>query len=157
MADRTRVVPVTLCFVRAAGKLLLVRVDRSKPHFGGYLNGLGGHVAPGEDLRESARRELREESGLDVPGLALRGVLHEVGLASSDRLVFIFVGDLPAAAPLRGSREGEVGWFETAALPWDELVPDLVEFLPRMLESDELLFMTVAYKGDEGAYSFTIS
>ena len=88
---------------------------------------------------------------------ALRGVLHEVGLASSDRLVFIFVGDLPAPAPLCGSGEGEVGWFDAAALPWDELVPDLVDFLPRMLESDEMLFMTVSYKGDEGAYSFAIS
>lgn len=156
MADRTQVVPVTLCFVRSPGKLLLIRVDPTKPHFGGCLNGLGGHVAPGEDVREAARREVREESGLDLPALELRGILHEIGLAPSDRLVFVFVADLPRAARPRASREGAVAWFELDALPWSELVPDLVEFLPRILASDELLFMTVEYGAHEGAYRFAI-
>lgn len=157
MSDRTVAAPVTLVFVRARGRLLLLRVRAGKP-FGGLLNGLGGHVHPGEDVRQAALREVQEESGLTIGDVSLRLVLHEVGLVKADRMVFVFTAELDEAYPPTQSAEGEVGWYGLDSLPWVELVPDLREILPRVLAARDVLFGTVEFdrEGDEGAYRLTI-
>ena len=156
MSDRTVAAPVTLCFVQARGRLLLLRVAAGKP-FGGLLNGLGGHVHPGEDIRQAARREVLEESGLTVPELLLQAVLHEVGLVQSDRLVFVFTARLDEPYPPTQSPEGEVGWFALDSPPWQELGPDLREILPAVLTARGVLFGTVEFDGSgAGAYRLTI-
>jgi ADP-ribose pyrophosphatase YjhB (NUDIX family) len=50
--------------VDAAGRLLLAR--RSSPVFDGYWDIPGGFLGEGEDPLDALRRELREETGLDI-------------------------------------------------------------------------------------------
>ena len=151
MADRTRVVPVTLCFVRSRGKLLLIRTGAHKPIFAGLWNGLGGHVEPGEDIRAAVCREVQEEAGIELPNPILRAVLHETGLAGHDRMVFVFTAELPRLLRPRASDEGEVAWFDSETLDWHSLVPDLRELLPAVLTSERVLFGTVHSAGHPAA------
>ena len=46
------------------GKVLIAR--RSKAPFKGVWSLPGGHVEPGESLRDAARRELKEETGIEA-------------------------------------------------------------------------------------------
>ena len=69
--DRHTARPVTLAFVLSGGDVLLKRHAPDSDRFPGCWNGLGGHVEPEEDVRAAARREVREESGLDVADLVL--------------------------------------------------------------------------------------
>jgi 8-oxo-dGTP diphosphatase len=57
---------VVLLTVRA-GELLVALVQRAHEPFAGSWALPGGFLDAGEDLAEGARRELREETGLDVP------------------------------------------------------------------------------------------
>jgi 8-oxo-dGTP diphosphatase len=46
----------------------VVLVRKNRPVWqSGYLNGVGGHIEPGETPEHAMRREFQEEAGLDVP------------------------------------------------------------------------------------------
>ncbi|MDA1279192.1 MAG: NUDIX domain-containing protein [Chloroflexi bacterium] len=76
------------------GKILLLRYERGEETL--YLFPGGGHE-PGETLAENARREVLEETGLDVDVGRLLAV-HEhqpsKGIAIPDDIRSIYVGDV---------------------------------------------------------------
>jgi len=55
-------------------RVLLIRKNRPAWQ-AGKLNGIGGKIEPGETPREAARREFREETGLDLPESAFTHLL----------------------------------------------------------------------------------
>jgi 8-oxo-dGTP pyrophosphatase MutT (NUDIX family) len=62
---------MTLSFLQEDGRVLLAMKKRG---FGeGRWNGYGGKVKEGETIEQAARREILEESGLQVTGLEKRG------------------------------------------------------------------------------------
>jgi ADP-ribose pyrophosphatase YjhB (NUDIX family) len=108
-------------------------------------------VEPGEDVKSAARRELREESGLDVPDLRLAAVVHESG-GSHPTLVFVFVGESEKRT-LHPPRGLELAWHPRHALGELGLVPDLTALLPRVfapdrMRSNQTLFSTVLWQGE---------
>jgi len=152
MGDRVRAIPVTICFVRAGERWLLLRTAKNRPRFAGLWNGLGGHVQPREDIRACARREIREESGLDPERLELRGVMHESGLLGVAHLAFVFSAEVAATygeAPPREGPEGTLTWFRSEEIPFDEAVPDLRKILPRLLASREIFFGLQEFDGSD--------
>lgn len=118
-ASRYPVIPRTLCFVLNGDEVLLIKRSLHKRLFPGKVNGLGGHVEPGEDVLSSARRETLEESGLAVDDFWLAGVVHvEGGLGQAAALadgtlpgvmILVTVGSAPGR-DVRASEEGELIW-----------------------------------------------
>ena len=139
---------VAVSFVTCGEDVLLLRHPPDNDRFAGRWNGIGGHVEPGEGIRDAAIRELREETGLDVPGLVLRGVVHATGLLGRDHVVFVFRGctekrDVP-------SPEGfELRWQPIAELSSLPLVHDVAVLLPRALGAGDPFFVTEHYDGGD--------
>jgi 8-oxo-dGTP diphosphatase len=135
---RYRVVPRVLVFVRHAGRVLLMRRAPDRSVLPNLFNGLGGHVEAGEGLAEAARREVREEAGLEVREVRLAGLLHVTEGGARDG---VLVAVLTAEADLESvgdSPEGALRWVrpeEAAAL---DLVPDLPAILPRLWPAEPL-------------------
>ena len=131
--DRYTVMPRTLIFLTRGCEVLLLRGAPHKTLWAGLLNGVGGHLEPGEDVLRSACREVQEETGLLTPDLVLRGLVHVEGQPGRPGvLLFVYVGQAPAG-PLAPSAEGSLEWHTIEALPRDELVEDLPDLLPRLL------------------------
>lgn len=146
---RYTVVPRTLSFVVSSDDLLLLRGAPTKRLWANRLNGLGGHLEPGEDPRSGALREIREEAGLEPLNLALRALVHVSGQdANPGVLLFVFVGHTATRSTSR-SEEGSLEWHPLGALPWDEMVEDLPQLLPRLLLQPSQGILYGVYDMDE--------
>ena len=100
----------------------------------GYMDGhysiIGGHLEPGESLRQAAMRELQEEVGLNVSEQNLTFVHLMHHLNDSPRLQVFFLLNLGADEPKIMEPEScdDLRWFDLQALP-DNLVPYVREAL----------------------------
>ncbi|HSO27448.1 MAG TPA: 8-oxo-dGTP diphosphatase [Anaerolineales bacterium] len=107
----------TLCYVQRNGKTLMVhRVKKSDDMHLGKWNGLGGKFEPGETPEECARREIYEESGLEVRDLELKGFLTFPGFANEeDWYAFVFVAQADRDDVVEPP-EGYLEWVEDERL-----------------------------------------
>lgn len=107
----------TLCYVRNGEQTLMVhRVKKAQDMHLGKWNGLGGKLEPGETPEECARREIQEESGLEVKDLTWKGLLTFPGFANDeDWYAFVFVATV-VDGPLIDSPEGDLKWVDQTEL-----------------------------------------
>ncbi len=93
-------------------------------HYGKY-NGLGGKLDGDEDVATGMCREIREEAGIEVEELVLRGTISWPGFGKNeeDWFAFIFRIDRWSGTPLTGNHEGALEWIQLTRLPelnlWD--------------------------------------
>lgn len=139
---------VTLSFVTLDSCVLLLRHPDHGDRFAGQWNGVGGHVEEGECIRAAARRELREETGLDVPELVLRGVVHESGLLGNAHVLFVFTG-VSRQRDVRSPEGLELCWQPIAEIGALPLVHDTALLLERALGDGEPFFAVERYDGGD--------
>jgi len=131
--DRYHLVPRVLCFVTLGDEVLLLRGAPTKKIWPGKYNGLGGHVERGESVHAAAAREIREEAGIQVNDLRLRGVITiETGEPAGIGL-FVFTAAARGRA-ITPSAEGDLEWVPFHKIAERDLVEDLPALLPRVLQ-----------------------
>lgn len=94
--------------------LFLVRNKKNdKMHQQGVYLPIGGHVELGESLEEAAIREVKEESGINVHSVDLRGILYirSQNTGDYDVIMSIFTSSEFTGKPIAG-REGSFEWIE---------------------------------------------
>lgn len=151
----------TLCYVRSNGKTLMIhRTKKDNDIHADKWNGLGGKLESGETPQECAIREVREESGLIVKNLVMKGILtFPLFDAIQDWYAFVFVVD-DFAGKLIESPEGDLHWIDDEELYKLNLWEGDRVFLP-WLEGDrffsaKFLYHNGDYIGHEvDFYSFT--
>lgn len=137
----------TLCIVHKDSKILL---GMKKRDFGkGRWNGFGGKVKEGETIEESLRRETKEEAGIELgqlekiavmdfefggdPNLDSRRALDDSKKETEVIEVHLFkAGDF--SGELRESDEMRPQWFSVSEIPFDEMWPDDIFWMPLFLE-----------------------
>ncbi len=123
---------LTLCLVLNEGKILL---GMKKRGFGaGRWNGFGGKVEAGETIEEAAKREMQEECGVEIMEMEKVGI-HEFVFQSRPEEVLevhVFRVDTWTGEPSE-TEEMRPQWFTTDAIPYDEMWPDDIHWLPVFL------------------------
>ncbi|WAJ26606.1 NUDIX hydrolase [Antarcticirhabdus aurantiaca] len=109
------VLGVSACLL-ADGEVLLV--ERGRPPFAGKLSLPGGRVEFGESLADAIRREVREETGLDVADLGFLRFHEAIDVEAGIHVVIaVFAGHLPAGAqPLAGDDAAAIALHPIAVL-----------------------------------------
>ena len=119
--------------VMRRGRVLLGR--RRGSHGEGYYAAPGGHIEFGESFEQAARREAREETGLEIADLKLLSVGNYVFKRENGERHYIdvdFVCEAPAGEPRSAEPEKCDGW------DWyclDDLPQPLFVVTRRMIES----------------------
>lgn len=122
---------LTLCFVHAPPRILL---GMKKRGFGaGRWNGFGGKVADGESIEAAARREFREETGIEAGELQRCGTLtfHFLGDPEVLEVSVFRVADI-SGIPVE-TEEMCPQWFLESEIPYDEMWPDDRYWFPLFL------------------------
>lgn len=96
--------------------LLVHRVARSDDEQLGKYNGLGGKLLPGEDAAAGMRREIREEAGIEVTSMRLRGTVNWPGFNGRDVFGFVFLVTAFDGTPPPANDEGTLGWHDVETI-----------------------------------------
>jgi 8-oxo-dGTP diphosphatase len=100
-------------------QVLLIHRDKRPDdlHYGKY-NGLGGKVAPGEDVVACLHREIQEEAGIVCDAVLLRGTVSWPGFgkAGEDWFGFIFLVNAWHGRPFCDNPEGSLHWVDVDRL-----------------------------------------
>lgn len=131
LPNRYTVVARTLILLFDANRVLLQKGSDSKKIWAGFYNGLGGHIERGEDVISAARREVLEESGLQVNDLQINGVVMIDVEPEQGICLFVLSGrDLKGS--LSPSEEGGLEWVEINELHRYQCVEDLPMLIQRI-------------------------
>jgi len=129
----------TLLFLvkkNAAGDITHLCLAMKKRGFGeGRWNGVGGKVAENESVEGAARRETREEIGVEVSDLTKVAELaftfpHNI---SWNQLTHVFTAEQWKGEPTE-SEEMKPQWYSVDSLPFDNMWPDDPFWLPKIIE-----------------------
>ncbi len=135
----------TLCYAENNGRWLMMhRTKKKADENAGKWIGLGGHLQEDETPEECVRREVREEAGLELQNLRLRGILTFILPDWGNELTFLYSAEAEDL-PLPECREGELRW-----IPADQVM-DLPlwegdrAFLPLLTSRREVFSLKLVY------------
>lgn len=147
---RYQIIPRVLCFVLHGPDVLLLKGAPTKKIWPNKYNGLGGHLERREGPAAAARREIKEEAGLEVTELRLRGtVVIDTGETAGIGL-YVFTAQAASRAVV-ASGEGSLEWVpQNRVTEWD-LVEDLPTLLPHLFSLPPTAppFSAVYYYGEQ--------
>lgn len=114
------------------GKVLVQ--DRTKSWKG--LSFPGGHVEEGESFVDSAIREIKEETGLNIKNLQACGVIHWCNNKNYDRYIeFLYKTTDFSGELLSESEEGKVYWMLIEQIMRRDYTNNFDKYLPMFIES----------------------
>ena len=133
------------------GKVLLLKGASSKKIWADVWNGPGGHVERGETPVQAARRELREETGLEA-GTWMQAAEVVVDTGKEQGILFWVFKAQHLSGDLVASDEGELAWLSIEEALELDLVEDLYTLLPlvaKFRDSDKPLWGSYSYDADD--------
>jgi ADP-ribose pyrophosphatase len=125
---------ITYVTDKATNRLLMIEKKRGLGE--GYLNAPGGHIELEETAEEAARRETKEETGLEVSNLEYRGLLRfnfKEGIREIGYVYFTstFSGEL------KECDEARPFWQDLSDIPFDRMWEDDRLWVQRALDGEK--------------------
>ncbi len=133
-------IDTTVCFVRRGDEILL---GKKKVRFGaGLWNGFGGKIEKNETPVQAARRELKEESGIETEESSLKKCAlircHFPERNEFDHLLHIFITD-EFTGTEQESDEMFPAWHAINNLPYEEMWPSDRVWVPLVITEGKII------------------
>ena len=152
--NKPSILPLTLCMFYQHPRILL---GLKKRRFGtGRWNGFGGKLLEGETMEQSLVRELDEEVGLVPKDLEKRGIISfEFENDPVILEVHIYRCTQWDGEPIE-SEEMTPKWFSIDEIPYDQMWPDDIHWLPLFLEGKKFTGTFLFDKPSDATYTSKI-
>ena len=134
MAKKETCILTNMCMVTDGDRILVQ--DRLDPNWPG-ITFPGGHVEPGESFVESAIREVKEETGLDIFNVRLCGIKQWTQKNGEYRYIVLLFKSDSFSGTLQDSREGKVFWIPKSQLHKHTLADGFAEMF-EVFDNDNL-------------------
>lgn len=110
----------------------------------------GGHIEKGESFTDSAVREVKEETGLDIKNPKLCGTVHWCNKDTDARyIVFLYKTTEFSGELVDKTEEGEVFWINKEDFDNFQLSPNFDTYLKIFLSDDNEAFGLYNKDGDD--------
>lgn len=129
-------VNATLVHIIDGNRLLLKKATRgiSKDKW----NAPGGKINGEESPEQNAVREVFEETGLRIKNLFYHGEINFFLNGKNELAIHGFLFSTRSfSGEIKSTEEGEVRWFDADHVPYDQMWPDDIFWLPVMLSCKE--------------------
>ena len=120
-----------LCLIQNENRILLQ--NRVKDDWKGYTFP-GGHVEPGESFVDAVKREMKEETGLDILNPRLVGI-KQFPIERGRYIVLLFKAT-EFSGEVVSSEEGEMEWINLDELPAVNVVEDFNDLMKVLNDPD---------------------
>ena len=138
----------TLCYAENGGRWLMMhRIRKAVDENAGKWIGLGGHLLEDETPEECIRREVREEAGLELRNLRLRGILTFILPDWGNELTFLYTAEAEDS-PLPECSEGTLQWVPLEKIMDLPLWEGDRVFLPLLRNGPDLFSLKLVYAPD---------
>ena len=146
----------TLCYIeRDQCWLMMHRVKKEEDENAGKWIGIGGHLEENESPEECIRREALEETGMNLTGLKLRGIITFILPDWGNELTFLYTAQTDTTE-LKECSEGVLKWIpieDVMDLPlWEG---DRI-FLPLLQTREDVFSLKLNYEPGGRLSSWTI-
>jgi len=128
-----------VCFIKDSVNDKILLLKRAKEPMQNMYTGVGGKTDFGESINESCTREAKEETGLDISDVKLKGVIKTVlDGSSSSWVLFIYTTD-KFDGEIIDCVEGELNWVPMADIFSYELIGFIRRILPHILSEQDFV------------------
>ena len=128
--------------------LMLHRIKKNLDVNAGKWVGVGGHFKLGEMPEECLRREVKEETGLELQSWEWHGVITFNSKGWPDEYIFLY-SSKSFTGELKACDEGELAWIPQKDLLKLNLWPGDRIFLKLMLAKHSPFSLKLSYEGDD--------
>ena len=136
----------TLCYINNNDRYLMMhRNKKTNDENSSKWIGIGGHIEEDESPGECIRREIVEETGLEVYNLRLRGIVTFILPDWGNELTFLYTADTEEVK-VKDCAEGELKWIPIKDIMNLELWEGDRVFLPLLQERDDCFSLKLIYE-----------
>lgn len=114
----------------------------------------GGHVEPGESFVEAIKREIKEETGLDIENPRICGLKQYQSINNERYVVLLFKTDT-FSGELISSREGEMMWVKRSEIDKYPTVADFKELL-KVFDNNDIQELAYCYDPQQEAWGIKL-
>lgn len=139
--------------IKKNDKYLVLKRSSQSNHAPNMIHAFGGHVDHGENPLQAAKREIKEELGIEIKNLSLRAIVTEVKESEPpqpDWVIFHFSADYDSSDFIK-THEGELLELNQDNLLQQQMLPSFRYVVNHILNSDHIMFATYNYKDGQFA------
>ena len=140
---------VALCILKNKDNYLLIKRGKSKTtkedDYGMYIP-IGGKFEPFETPEEAAKREVKEETGLDIDNIEFKGMIIESSKANYNWVDFVYISEIPYFDPI-DTDEGYLEWVhkdDIDTLP----TPEIDKYVYKYIVDNQKFIFNDVYDSD---------